>query len=58
MGGGFVALRLAPENIKESISKILSANKEKADLLRSAPIPPLFKITPLEQNERDWVRER
>ena len=51
-----IALRLAPEYVKESINKILSANKEKADLLRSALIPKLFPEIRPKQHERERVR--
>jgi len=53
-----IALRLAPERIKEMIGKVFSENKEKVEFLRSEPMPPLFNTTPLEKSEWDRVRER
>jgi hypothetical protein len=51
-----IALRLAPDRIKGVIRDVLVTNKIKAELMRNAPIPPLFNASHLKQRERDHVR--
>jgi len=51
-----IALRLAPERIKEAIGKVFAENKEKAELLRAAPMPKLFNPTVSKEYERERNR--
>jgi uncharacterized coiled-coil DUF342 family protein len=51
-----IALRLAPDRVKDALRDILSTNEIKTELLRNTPMPPLFNISRPKQREKDHAR--